>query len=61
VTQKPELGVKTQNRQLQKRLWVFTQYWFLRTYIKAIQTATVGAVPMPLQCRWRSHGSANAI
>ncbi len=29
LTQKPELGVKTQKNQVQKRLWVFTQYWFL--------------------------------
>jgi hypothetical protein len=34
VTPATDLGVKTDNSQLQKRLWVFTQYWFLRTYIK---------------------------
>jgi hypothetical protein len=33
VTPAPDLGVKTDNSQIQKRLWVFTQYWFLRTYI----------------------------
>ena len=33
LTQKPELGVKTQKIQVQKKLWVFTQYWFLRSYI----------------------------
>jgi hypothetical protein len=31
VTQAPDLGVKTENSQLQKRPSVVTQYWFLRS------------------------------
>ena len=38
VTQIPELGVKTENHQLQKRLSVFTQYWFLRPYVQILHS-----------------------